>query len=291
MTTTHGQPSGLSSAGPLLPSDPPRIGPYWLEARLRAAQSGAAYLAHDDAGVEAVVVRLSEGAAQDAAARDRLSGLVNKLHIDTVLARGGQSQDEGRWARKFIPEQGLAAHDDVPEAPWVALQRTGTDADQTLAEHLLAEVELRQLAPQGTPSGPSYRHYWLNRAKPGLARIWPLPWPGRHERAGWVSLLVSWLLTALLLLLALLMVWLLFKDMPPQTPPDPIPSSQSGSGGSGEPSSADPSDPQSGEPSESGSPSMSGEPSDSSSPESGQPSGEPSESSSGGGGGSPRSRL
>lgn len=272
--------------GPLLPSDPPRVGPYWLEARLSVGPSGVAYLAHDRMGSGAVVVRLSEGAAADAAARDRLSGLVNRLHIDTVLARGGQGQDEGRWARKFIPEQGLAAHDDLPESPWVALLRTDTAEDHTLAEHLLAEVELRRLGPQGTPSGPSYRHYWLNRARPGLAKVWPLPWPGRHDRAGWVSVLVSWLLTALLLLVALLMAWLLFKDMPPQTPPPPVPSSQSASGGgSGSPSPQD-----SSSPTQSGSPTMSGSPSGSPSPSQG-PSGEPSESRSGGGEESPRSRL
>lgn len=286
MTTTT---TGQDALGPLLPSDPPRVGPYWLESRLQAGSAGTAYLAHDGAGTEAVLVRLSEGASSDAAARDRLAGLVNKLHIDTVLARGGQGQDEGRWARKFVAEKGLAAHDNVPEAPWVALQRTGTDSDATLADHLLAEVELRQLSPQGTPTGPGYRHYWLTKSKPGAVRVWPLPWPRRHERGGWISLLVAWLLTALVLLLALLMAWLLFKDMPPQTPPPPIPSSESASGGSGDPSSADPS--QSGEPSESGSPSMSGSPSDSSSPQSGQPSGEPTETTSDGGGSSPRSRL
>lgn len=280
----HTAASDTPDPGPLLPSDPPRVGPYWLEARLASGPSGVAYLAHDDADTGAVVVRLSEGAATDAAARDRLAGLVNRLHIDTVLARGGQGQDEGRWAKKFLPEQGLAAHDDVPESPWVALLRTGSAEDHALADHLLAEVELRRLSPQGAPSGPSYRHYWLNRARPGLAKVWPLPWPGRHDRAGWISVLVSWLLTALLLLVALLMAWLLFKDMPPQAPPPPVPSSESASGGgSGSPSPQE-------SPTASGSPTMSGSPSGSPSPSQG-PSGEPSESQSGGGQESPRSRL
>lgn len=290
-------------AGPLLPSDPPRVGPFWLDARICSLPSGTAYLAHDSADLPVVVVRLSEGAAADAAARDRLAGLVNKLHIDTVIARGGEGQDQGRWARKFLPERGLAAHDDIPEAPWVALQRTGTAADTTLAEHLLAEVQLNLLPQQGTPSGPTYRHYWLNRARPGLTKVWPLPWPGRHERAGWVSILVSWLLTALLLVVALLLAWLLFKDMPEQSPPPPIDQSQTASpqSGSPPPQSGSPS-PQSGSPSpQSGSPSpQSGSPSPQSGSPSSGPSGSPSSASaspqpsgteSGGGQQSPRSRL
>lgn len=277
-----------SPPGPLLPSDPPRVGPYWLDARICTLPSGTAYLAHDDADNLATVVRLSEGAAGDAAARDRLAGLVNKLHIDTVLARGGEGQDQGRWARKFLSEHGLAAHDDIPEAPWVALARTGTDADTVLAEHLLAEVQLNLLPPQGTPSGPTYRHYWLNRARPGLTKVWPLPWPGRHERAGWVSLLVSWLLAALLLLVAMLMVWQLFKDMPPPPPPpQPPPNSQSPSEGGGSP-------PPTGSPSANSTDSSSASPSPSTgsgSPSSASASPQPSGTESGGGQQSPRSRL
>ncbi|MGD7707231.1 hypothetical protein [Microlunatus sp. Y2014] len=284
---------------PLVPTDPPRVGPYWLDSRLRSGPSGVAYLAHTDEGDEAVVVRLSEGSAADAAARDRFAGLVNKLHIDSVLARGGQSQDTGRWARKFIPEEGLAGHDDEPEAPWVALAHTGTEDDRVLADHLLAEVELRTLGQQGTPSGPDYRHYWLHKVRPGLTKVWPLPWPGRRDRAGWPTVLISWLLMMLLAVLAVLIAIWLFHDEPPSPPPEPIPQSGSGSGtGSPPPQSGSPS-PQ-GSPSETGSPSQSGSGSPSGSPSPTQGSGSPSSASaspqpsgteSGGGQQSPRSRL
>ena len=40
--------------------------------------------------------------------------------------------------------------------------------------------------------------------KPGLVRLWPLPWPGRYDRAGWKTILVSWLLMLLLAALAVL---------------------------------------------------------------------------------------
>lgn len=286
---------------PLLPADPPRIGPFWLDARIVSSTAGTAYLAHPDptgtayGDDQVMVIRLAEGAAGDAAARERLSGLVNKLHIDTVIARGGQSQDEGRWARKFIPEKDLEAEDGFPEASWAALSWEETPHDVRLADTILAEVELRTTAPQGDPSGPEYRHYWNSKVRPGLARLWPLPWPGRHERAGWVTILVSWLLMLLLAAIAVLIAVLIFKDQPPIQPPPPKEASSSPQSGSPPPESSSPS-PQSGSPSpQSGSPSPqsgSPSPSESGSPsmsESGSPS--PSGTESGGGSQSPRSRL
>src|SRR5690349_13347303 len=89
---------------PLLSDDPPRLGDFWLDARLTAREAGVAYTAHDGDGTPAMVVLLSDGAAGDAAARDRLAGVVNAMHIDTVLARGGHGQDYGRLGRKFRSE-------------------------------------------------------------------------------------------------------------------------------------------------------------------------------------------
>ena len=90
-----------------------------------------------------------------------------------------------------------------------------------------------------------------------------LPWPGRYDRAGWKTILVSWLLMLLLAALAVLIAILIFRNQPPQTPPTPTggsgsppPQSQSGSpppqSGSPSPQSGSPSASQSG--SESGSP-------------------------------------
>src|SRR5688572_24614487 len=86
---------------PLHADDPPKIGGFWLDARLSAAAAGVVYTGHDDSNQPAMIVLLSEGAAADAAARDRLAGVVNAMHIDSVLARGGQGQDWGRMARRF----------------------------------------------------------------------------------------------------------------------------------------------------------------------------------------------
>ncbi|MBA8795782.1 hypothetical protein FHX74_003423 [Friedmanniella endophytica] len=267
---------------PLLPDDPPKIGDYWIDARLTATPAGVAYTGHagssaDPAGeTPAMVILLSEGAAADPAARDRLAGVVNQMWIDTVLARGGQGQDTGKFARKYRADtDDPIAPDDRQPAPWVALAYDGSPAAAQEAARVLDEVELATLPPSGSPSGPDYRHYWRDRVQPGLARMWPLPWPGRYDRAGWRTILVSWLLMLLLGALAVLIAILIFHNLPPQAPPTPT-------GGSGSPPpQSSSSSPQSGSPSpQSGSPSpQSGSPSpQSGSPSAASPSGSPSRS-------------
>lgn len=272
MSTPPADPDWVP-VSPLLGDDPPRVGDFWLDARIGAAESGVAYTAH--AGdTNAMVIVLSEGAAADAAARDRLAGVVNAMHIDTVLARGGHGQDFGRMARKYVADD----RDPVPPdsgllAPWVALAYDGSPAAAGEAARILDAVQLATLAPQGAPNGPDYQHYWHDQVKPGLVRLWPLPWPGRYDRAGWKTILVSWLLMLLLAALAVLIAILIFRNQPPQTPPTPT-------GGSGSPppqSQSGSPPPQSGSPSpQTGSPSAS-----QSGSESGTPSGSPSGSQSG----------
>ncbi len=254
----------------------------------------------DAASQPAMVILLSEGAAADPAARDRLAGVVNAMHVDSVLARGGHGQDFGRLGRKYAQTDDPTAPDDRIVAPWVALTYDGSPAAAEEAARILDDVELATLAPLGRPAGPDYRHYWIDKVKPGLTRLWPLPWPGRFDRAGWRTILVSWLLMILLAALAVLIAILIFRNQPPQSPPPPTgqsgsppPQSSSPQSGSGSPESGSPS------PSPSGS---SGSPSPGSgSPTSGSPSpsgtetsgGEPTPDSSGSSGvtNSPRSRL
>ncbi len=265
---------------PLLATDPPKIDEFWLDARLADTPAGVAFTAHTADNVPVLVVLLSEGAAADAAARDRLAGLVNAMHIDHVVARGGQGQDSGRLGRRFRGEAaGPVTPDDRPLAPWAALTYDGTAEAAREADHILDQVQLATLSPLGTPAGPDYEHYWVDRVKPGLARLWPLPWPGRYDRAGWRTILVSWLLMMLLAAVAVLIAILIFRNQPPQAPPPPT-----GSSGSPRPASSSPS-PQSGSPSpQSGSPSpQSGSPS----PQSGSPSPSDSGSPSPSGSGSP----
>ncbi len=263
---------------PVQSQDPPRVSDFWLDARLASSPAGVVFTAHDTENRSVVVVLLSEGATADAAARARLAGVVNELHIDDVLARGGHGQDTGRLGRRFRPDDGgPVAPDDRLVAPWVAMPYDGSPEVADRARRMLDEVEIATLPPQGAASGPDYQHYWIDRVRPGLARLWPLPWPGRYDRAGWRTILVSWLLMLLLGALAVLIAILIFRNQPPQSPPPPT-----GQSGSPPPASSSPS-PQSGSPSpESGSPSPSGSGSPSpSGSESGSPSPSPSESGSG----------
>jgi hypothetical protein len=304
MSTRPPEPDWQSPAwvpvSPLLEEDPPRVGDFWLDARLGANQAGVAFTAHDGDGTPAMVILLSEGAAGDAAARDRLAGVVNRMHIDTVLARGGHAQDFGRLGRKYRPEDDdPVSPDERFAAPWVALAYDGSPAAAAEAARVLDEVQLATLPQQGQVSGPGFQHYWVDKVRPGLARLWPLPWPGRYDRAGWRTILVSWLLMVLLAALAVLIAILIFRNQPPQAPPPPTggsgsppPQSASQSPQSGSPQSASPSDSQSGSPSasQSGSPSASQSGSGSPSPsgsESGSGSPSPSGSESGPGGPTP----
>ncbi len=277
---------------PLTDDDPPRVGDFWLDARLAASPAGVAFTGHDDAQQSVLVVLLSEGAAADAAARERMAGVVNAMHIDAVVARGGHGQDSGRLGRRFRPDDdGPVAPDSRLVAPWVALAYDGSPAVAAEATRMLEEVQLASVPLQGAAAGPDYQHYWIDRVRPGLARLWPLPWPGRYDRAGWRTILVSWLLMLLLAALAVLIAILIFRNQPPQQPPPPTggsgsppPASSSPQSGSPSPQSGSPS-PQSGSPSpqsDSPSPSGSGSPSPSGS-ESASASPSPSGTESGGG--------
>jgi len=260
---------------PLLPDDPPVIGGFWLDGRLAARASGIAFLAHDgersSKGGDAppvMVIVLSQGAAEDAAARDRLAGEVNKMHADTVLARGGANQDDGRLAYKFRADvDEPIPTDDSPLAPWVALAYDGTVDAIAEADRVLRSVDLSSTPPIGTMRGPSFQLPWVSRTKPGNWRRWPLPWPRRNDRGSWVPVLVSWLLMLVLAALALLIIVLLFQNPPPP----------SGGGGGGGDSSASSSASAEGtasqSPTGSGSPSQSGTQTDtaSASPTSGSP--------------------
>lgn len=248
---------GAPALSPLLASDPPKIGDFWLDARMLAAPAGATFIGHADADTPVLLILLSEGAAADAAARDRLSGEVNHLHAETVVARGGQGQDEGRLGYLFRSEDDdPEGPDQLPLAPWVALVNDGTPSARAEALRILQAVDLSMTSPVGDPSGPGYRLHWADRSGTGTSRTWPLPWPGRGDRAGWSSVGIAWLLILLIAALGLLIAVLLFQNVPPSPPPPPVPTSASGSGGG----SGSPSSPSSGSGSGSGSPS-SGSPS------------------------------
>ena len=196
-----------------------------------------------------MLIHLRDGAASDPAARARFSGEINAMHIDTVVARGGQGQDEGRMAVRFRDEDDdpiVASH--RPLAPWVALAFSGSPAAVAEAQRVLVAVDLVHTPQLGSPAGPDFQMHWWQNIRPGTWRMWPLPWPGRKDRAGWLTLLASFLLMLLLAAIAVLLAILVFQNQQKVSPPAPVPSSASASGGgstsstSGEPSSGEPSE-------------------------------------------------
>lgn len=238
---------------PLTDEDPVRVDEFWLDARLVATPAGVAYAAHEDHADEVMLLLLNQGAADDAAARARISGEINAMHIDTVVARGGDGQDDGRMGVRYRDGHEKPAVDDVlPEAPWAALAFDGTQKAVDEARRVLHAVDLQAAPPISKPSGPQYRLHWIDDTKAGRTQLWPLSWPARKDRAGWITLLTSWLLMLLVAALGLLLAILVFQNAPLVSPPAPIPSQ--GSEGSGSPQSGSP---QSGSPqdgSQSGSP-------------------------------------
>ncbi len=241
MSRDHGDKNTHPTAVDLAETDPPKVGEFWLDARLTSSSAGVVFLAHSASFRSVMVILLSEGAATDRAARDRFSGEINKLHIDTVVARGGQDQDYGRLGVRYQATQ-ASPHtgDDAPLAPWVALRYDGSAAAVAEAERILAHVNLSGMAPLSAPRGPSYSLHWSEQKDPGVWRIWPLPWPGRQDRRGWVGYLTSLLLVIAVCALALLIAVLIF-----QLPPEPPPSG--GGGGSDSNSSSSPTETASGE--------------------------------------------
>jgi hypothetical protein len=235
-----GDPGGFEPV-PLLVSDPPKIGDFWLDARLTAREAGVVYIAHADDQPAVMLVVLAEGAAHDPAARDRLAGEVNKLHAESVIARGGDGQSGGRLGYKYRSEaDDPVSPEDLPIAPWVALDYDGSADARAEADRLLRSVDLSSTPLLGRPAGPDYRLHWLDDSRPGAWRVWPASFPGRHDRAGWVPLAVSWSLTVLLCGLALLIAVLLFQNSPPESPQPPVPTNQSASDGGGTPSDSSP---------------------------------------------------
>ncbi len=239
---------------PLDASDPVRVGDFWLDSRLAASPAGLAFCAHAEGSDPVMLILLHDGAASDPAARARFSGEVNAMHIDTVVARGGQDQDVGRMAVRFQDEDDdpiVASHQ--PLAPWVALAFDGSKAAVAEVSRILAAVDLVHTPQLGSPAGPDFRLHWWQNTRGGTSRTWPLPWPGRKDRAGWISLLTSFLMMLMISAVGVLLAILVFQNQPKVAPPPPVPTETKGSG-SPTPSSS--SSGEEGTPSRSDTPSM-----------------------------------
>jgi len=197
---------------PLLPEDPPRVGDFWLRARLGANAAGYLYTASDDTGRDAVVAMMTEGSADDAAARDRFVTAVDELPPEVVLAHNDADDDDlALWVAlgPIRPDDGSSAAADEQ----LIAERRGED--------VLSAVLMDRVPQLGRLRGPDFRHYWEHRRRPGLFRIWPLPWPSALRPASWLALILSLVTMAIIMVLAILIAWLLFRNSP-EVEPEPV---------------------------------------------------------------------
>ncbi|WP_185074409.1 hypothetical protein [Nonomuraea jabiensis] len=220
-------------ASPLQFGDPPRLGPYVVQARLHTAPAGFVYLGQGPDGRAVSLAVLTRGAALDAAARDRFVTAVRE-------ARGERSGLRG-WLGRSGRSRG-AVLDDTPEvlafdgghAPWVAVPYV---PGRPGAERFLDPVMVGGTFI-GEAHGPDFVPYWLTDRAPAL------PGPTRQRRpltetrkrvlmAALALLLLLMLVTAILLLMLLgrrdsepqprQLPPTVFVPTPPPTPASPEP--------------------------------------------------------------------
>ena len=223
MTATESQPKvqpddrpalEIPDALPLQPEDPPRVGEFWLRGRLGANAAGYLYTASSEDGRDAIVAMMTEGSADDAAARERFVNAVDDLPEDAVLAHNDSDDDD--------------------LALWVAVGPIRTDDGSSAAsderliaerrgEEILSAVLMDRIPQPGKLRGPDFRHYWENRRRPGLFRIWPLPWPNVLRPASRWALAFALLTMAVIMALAVFLAWLLFRNAAPLEPEPVIP--------------------------------------------------------------------
>ncbi|WP_237110469.1 hypothetical protein [Nonomuraea sp. MG754425] len=205
-------------ASPLQYGDPPRLGPYVVQARLHTAPAGFVYLGQAPDGRAVSLAVLTRGAAFDAAARDRFI---------TAVREAGSRDRQGRrgWLARPGRARG-AVLEGAPEvlaftgggAPWVAVPYA---PGRPGAERFLEPVMVGGTFI-GAAHGPDFVPYWLTDRAPAL------PGPARQRRPLTETrkrvLLAALALVLLLLLVTSILLLLLFgrgdsEPQPRQLPP------------------------------------------------------------------------
>ncbi|MGW0810367.1 hypothetical protein [Nonomuraea sp. NPDC002799] len=228
-------------ASPLQYGDPPRLGPYVVQARLHTAPAGFVYLGQAPDGRAVSLAVLTRGAAFDAAARERF--------LTAARQAGGERSGMRAWFLRPNRPRGSVL-DDAPEvldvhagqAPWVAVPYV---PGRPGAERFLEPVMVGGTFI-GEAHGPDFVPYWLTDRAPAL------PGPTRQRRprtetrkrvllAALAVVLLLMLVTTILLLLLLgrqnsepqprQLPPTVFVPTPPPTPqssePQPSPSQSS----------------------------------------------------------------
>ncbi|MEW9529527.1 hypothetical protein [Microbispora sp. NPDC049125] len=203
---------------PLQYGDPPRLGPYVLQARLQTAPAGLVYLGQGPDGRVVSVAVLTSGAAFDAAARDRFVTAVRNAerHHRTGVRGWGASLVDRVRGRVGADTPPVVAMEDG-HAPWVAVPYVpgGPGAERFLDQVMVSGTLI------GQRHGPDFVPYWLGDRSPALpAPPAPAPPPVSSRRS---VVLASTLLATLVLVMAAALWLLLFRGGDGQTSPRPLP--------------------------------------------------------------------
>ncbi|WP_068923747.1 hypothetical protein [Planobispora rosea] len=202
-------------ATPLQYGDPPLLGPFVLQARLRVGPAGLVYLGQGPDGRAVSVAVLTKGAARDPAARDRFVTAIREAAAGRNGVRGWVVRaSRGRTAVVEGAPQVLAMGGGT--APWVA---TPYEPDRAGAERFLEPVLVRGTLI-GERHGPDFAPHWLGDRAPALPVPRTAPPPTETRRA----VIVAAVVLAVLLSLLTSMLWLLFRgeeelDRFPPPPP------------------------------------------------------------------------
>ena len=212
---------------PLLPDDPPKVGEFWLDARLGATPAGIAFTAHDAANTPAMVILLSEGAAADAAARAPASRARSTRCTSTRCSHGAA------MGKTLVGSPANTAAGTTillrPTTVWSPRGRRWPTTVRRLQRRRpcgsSTRCRLRRSRRRGVPSGPDYQQYWINRVRPDWRGCGRCLGPAASTAQVGGTILVSWLLMLLLAALAVLIAILIFRNQPPQSPRRPTGSS------------------------------------------------------------------
>ncbi|SDH59039.1 hypothetical protein SAMN05421505_118109 [Sinosporangium album] len=201
-------------ASPLHYGDPPNLGPFVLQARLRSEPAGLVYLAYGPDQRPVSVAVLTRGAALDAAARERFVTSIRAAASGHGGTRGGV---RGLWARAVRGRAPRVIAMSGGRAPWVATPHVPGRAG---AEWFLAPVMVSGTLI-GERHGPDFVPYWLPDRSPAVPPPPPPPPPPTETRRA-VTAAAS-VLTGLTALLAVVLLLLFGAESRVEQPRRPLP--------------------------------------------------------------------
>jgi hypothetical protein len=184
--------------------DPTRLGPFQLTGRVDETPAGIVYQGVDPHGRQVTLAVLNQGAADDAAARDRFRAAILAEPLD-------RRPPDGTGAIVGAEPEG--------PTPWVATLR---EPGSSGAERFLGAVLLKGRFGRraGRIRGPLFQPHWLGSRQPALspAGLGPM----RESDRGIAMIIMT---VAALLVLAAVLMLLLFACGPtaqPQPTPTPV---------------------------------------------------------------------